>query len=258
MLLKDKIVVVTGSTKGIGKGIAMKAAQEGAKVVASGPEPELVEALKKEFSDLGYEGTAVICDVRKKSDVDNLMIKAVEKYGKIDALVASAGITDMCNFEDMDEERWDKMIGINLRGVYLADRAVLPYLKKNGQGKIVNIGSDCSLEGWEFLSSYSAAKFGVRGLTQSLAKEFGKYNITVNVVCPGIIATDMWKTTDALLGKLKGLKPGEAWDQQVSKIPLGRGGTPEDVGKGVVMLLSEYADYITGCSLTVGGGSAVH
>jgi len=258
MLLKDKIVVVTGSTKGIGKGIALKILEEGGKVVASGLEPELIAPLEKEFLDCGYDGIAVLCDVRKKEEVDNLMIKAVEKYGKIDALVANAGITDMCKFEDMNEERWDRMISINLKGVYLADHAVLPYLKKNGGGKIVNTASDCALEGWEFLSSYSSAKFGVRGLTQSLAKELGKYKITVNCVCPGIIDTEMWETTDKLLCELKGLKPGEAWQQAIDKIPLGRGGTPEDIGKGVVMLLSEYADYITGCSLPVGGGSQVH
>lgn len=258
MLLKDKVVVITGSTKGIGKGIALKVGEEGGKVVASGFEPELITALEKEFKELGYDGIAVLCDVRKKSDVENLMKKAVEKYGRIDALVANAGITDMCNFEDMDEERWDRMISINLKGVYLADYAVLPYLKKNGGGKIVNTGSDCALEGWEYLSSYSAAKMGVRGLTQSLAKEFGKYNITVNCVCPGIIDTDIWQTTDELLCKLKGLKPGEAWEQAVEKIPLGRGGKPEDIGNGVVMLLSKYADYITGCSLPVGGGSQIH
>lgn len=258
MLLKDKVVVVTGSTKGIGKGIANWIAKEGGKVVGSGPEPDLVELFEKEFIDNGYDGIAVVCDVRNKIEVENQMKKAEEKYGKIDALVACAGITDMCKFEDMVEERWDKMININLRGVYLADYAVLPYLKKNDRGKIINIGSDCALEGWEYLSSYSAAKFGVRGLTQALAKEFGKYNINVNCICPGIIATDMWKTTDELLGKLKGLKPGEAWNQQVKRIPLGRGGIPDDIGKAAVMLLSEYADYITGCSLAVGGGSAVH
>lgn len=247
MLLKEKVVVLTGATKGIGKGMALKAAEEGAKVVASGPEPDLVAAIEKEFQDKGYEGIGVLCDVRKKEEVENLMKKAVEKYGRIDALVANAGITDMCRFEDMDEERWDRMISINLKGVYLANHAVLPYLKKNGGGKIVNTGSDCALEGWEFLSSYSAAKFGVRGLTQALAKELGKYNINVNCVCPGIIDTDMWDKTDKLLCELKGLKRGEAWKQAVENIPLGRGGKPEDVAKGVVFLLSEYADYYRVC-----------
>lgn len=258
MLLKDKVVVITGSTRGIGKGIALKAAEEGGKVVACGSGPKSVSEFEKEFKEKGIDGIVVVCDVSKKDDVNNLMEKAVEKYGKIDALVANAGITDPGKFEDIDEERWDRMISVNLKGVYLADYAVLPYLKKNGGGRIINVGSDCSLEGWGFLSSYSAAKFGVRGLTQSLAKELGKYKINVNCVCPGIIDTDMWIVSDKIFGDLQGLKQGEVWQKQVDRIPLGRGGKPEDIGKGVVMLLSDYAEYITGCTLPIGGGSAVN
>jgi len=258
MLLKDKVVVITGSGRGIGKGIALKVLEEGGKVVASDLQPELIATLEKEFLDRSYDGIAVLCDVQKKEEIDNLMVKAIEKYGKIDALVANAGIVDLCKFEDMEEDRWDRMIGVNLKGVYLSDHAVLPYLKKNGGGKIINIASDCALEGCIFLSSYSASKFGVRGLTQSIAKELGKYNITVNCICPGHIDTDMWEKTDKFLTELKGLKRGEAWKQQVEKIPIGRGGTPEDIGKGVVILLSEYADYITGSSLSVNGGSVMH
>lgn len=260
MLLENKVVVVTGSTKGIGKGIALKVAEEGGIPVISGFEAELLnDVLPGEFSKLGYQDLLYVkCDVTKADEVENLMKQAYDKYGRIDALAANAGITDMCHFEEMTPERWDRMIGINLRGVFLADRAVYPYLKKNGGGKIVNTGSDCALEGWEYLSSYSAAKFGVRGLTQSLAKELGRENITVNCVCPGIIETDIWVQTDEMLGQISGKKKGEEWDAAVAKIPLGRGGRPEDIGNGVVLLLSKYADYITGCSLAVGGGSSIH
>jgi meso-butanediol dehydrogenase/(S,S)-butanediol dehydrogenase/diacetyl reductase len=260
MLLKDKVVVVTGSTKGIGKGIAMKVAEEGGIPVFSGFEEDLIqEVLPREIKEMGFkEASFVQCDVTKEKDVENLMKTVHAKYGRIDALVANAGITDMCNFEDMTPERFDRMIRINLRGVYLADWYALPYLKENGGGKIVNTGSDCALEGWEYLSSYSAAKFGVRGLTQSLAKELGKYNINVNCICPGIIETDIWVTTDKLLGEITGKKVGDSWKDAVAKIPLGRGGLPEDIGNGVVLLLSKYADYITGVSLAVGGGSSIH
>lgn len=257
MLLKDKVVVITGSTKGIGRGIALKCAEEGAKVVVSGFEKEIVATVEEEYAALGYEAIGVELDVRSEESMANLMEKANTRFGHIDALCANAGITDMCRFEDMKPERFDRMISINLRGVYLANYMVLPYLKKNGGGKIVNTASDCAINGWEYLSSYSAAKFGVRGLTQALAKEFGRYNINVNAVAPGIIETDMWDTTDQLLGELKGQKPGEAWAAEVAKIPLGRGGKPEDLGNGVVMLLSKYADYITGALLPVGGGSAM-
>lgn len=260
MLLKDKVVVVTGSTKGIGKGIALKIAQEGGIPVVSGFEKDLIEeTLPGEFKEKGIENASfVLCDVSKEKDVENLMKVTHEKYGRIDAVVANAGITDMCNFEEMTPERFDRMIRINLRGVYLANWYALPYLKENGGGKIVNTGSDCALEGWEYLSSYSAAKFGVRGLTQSLAKELGKYNINVNCICPGIIDTEIWVKTDKLLGEITGKDVGDSWKDAVEKIPLGRGGLPEDIGNGVVLLLSQYADYMTGVSLAVGGGSSIH
>ncbi len=260
MLLKDKIIIVTGSTKGIGKGVALKIAEEGGIPVISGRAKEqLANELPKEFESQGYKDLLYIpCDVSQEEEVQNLFQTVYEKYGRIDGLCANAGITDMCNFDEMTPERFDKMISINLRGVYLADWYAVKYFKKQGYGKIVNIGSDCSLEGWEFLSSYSAAKFGVRGLTQSLAKELGKYHINVNCVCPGIIDTDIWVTTDRLLGELNNKAIGESWNEKVEAIPLRRGGKPEDIGNGVVLLLSKYADYITGASLPVGGGSAVN
>ena len=260
MLLKDKVVVVTGSTRGIGKGIALKIAEEGGIPVISGTNSGLLEKkLPQEFIKLGYDELLYIkCDVTKESDVKNLIEITFKKYGKIDGLVANAGITDACRFEEMTPERWDKMININLRGIYLADWFVYPYMRKNGGGKIVNIGSDCALEGWGYMSSYSAAKFGVRGLTQALAKELSQYKINVNCICPGIVDTDMWVEGDEQQARIFGTKKGDAWNSAVAKIPLGRCGLPEDIGNGVVMMLSKYTDYITGCGLPVGGGSAIH
>lgn len=259
MLLKDKVIVVTGSTRGIGKGIALKIAEEGGIPIICGFEKELINnVLPEEFEQLGYKDLLFVeCDVTREEDVENIMIAANDKYGRIDGLSANAGITDMCRFEEMTPSRWDKLVNINLRGVYMADWYALPYLKKS-KGKIVNTGSDCALEGWEYLSSYSAAKFGVRGLTQSLAKELGQYQINVNCVCPGIIDTDMWIKTDEMLGEINNKARGESWNEKIAEIPLGRGGLPSDLGKAVVFLFSEYSDYITGCSLPVGGGSAVN
>ncbi len=259
MLLKDKVIVVTGSTKGIGKGIATKIAEEGGTPVICGFEKDLVhDVLPNEFAEKGFEDLLIMeCDVRKEEDVKAVMEATAKKYGRIDGVSANAGITDMCPFEEMTPDRFDRMISINLRGVYMADWCALPYLKKS-QGKIVNTGSDCALEGWEYLTSYSAAKFGVRGLTQALAKELGKYNINVNCVCPGIIDTDMWIKTDEMLGEINHKEKGESWNEKIQAIPLGRGGLPSDLGNGVVFLFSQYADYITGCSLPVGGGSAVN
>ncbi len=257
MLLKDKVVVITGSTRGIGKGIAWQCAKEGAKVIICGTKQNLCESVKSEFIGAGYDCDSKKCDVSDAKQVYGLMKFAAERYGKIDAVVANAGITDVIKFEDLDEQHWDRMISINLKGVYLACHAALPYLKES-EGKIVNISSDCGVEGWALLASYSAAKFGIRGFTQSLAKELGEYNINVNTVCPGIIDTDMWKEGDKMTSEITGDAVGDAWESNVSRIPLGRAGTPEDLGKGVVILLSDYADYITGTTLMVGGGSAVN
>lgn len=258
MLLKDKVVVITGSTRGIGKGIALCCAKEGAHVVVSGTNPKLIESIVPEFKEQGYEISARICDVTKREDVENLMKFAYETYGKIDAVVANAGITDPIQFEDLTEEHWDTMLDINLKGIYLTDYAAFPYLKKNGGGRIINVSSDCGVEGWPYMPHYSAAKFGVRGMTQSLAKELGPYHINVNAICPGIIDTDIWVRGDALTVAITGEEIGSAWKSNVDRIPLGRPGYPEDIGKGVVMLLSEYADYINGTTLMIGGGSAVN
>jgi len=260
-LLKGKVVVIVGSTKGIGLGIARKCVEEGALVVASGYEKELVQEIDKELQPSG--GMCKYVNVLEKESLDELMKAAYEKYGRINFLVANAGITDVCVIDDLDEERFTNMININLKGEFLAIKAALPYLRKNDldgeiRAKIVCTGSDCSLSGWQYLTSYSAAKFGVRGMVQALARELGRERITVNCVCPGIIATDMWKKHDKLACAIEDLEPGQAWQREVDKIPLGRGGYPEDIGNGVVMLLSHYADYITGCSLPVGGGSSIH
>jgi meso-butanediol dehydrogenase/(S,S)-butanediol dehydrogenase/diacetyl reductase len=259
MLLKDKVIIVTGSTRGIGKGIATQCAKEGAKVTVCGTKANLVESIKKEFKDMGYDIDSYVCDVTDKNQIESMMKQTFEKHGRIDAVVANAGITDVVKFEDIDEDRWDRMLDTNLKSVYLTDHAALPYLKKNANGgKIVNISSDCGVEGWGNHTSYSAAKFGIRGLSQALAKELGPENITVNVVCPGIIDTDMWKEGDAMSSEITGDPLGASWQANVDRIPLGRAGTPADLGNGVVILLSDYADYITGTTLMVGGGSAVN
>ncbi len=265
MLLKDKVVVITGSTKGIGKGIALKVLEEGGIPVISGIEKDLLEeVLPKEYAAMGHKDLLFVeIDVTNFESLQNLMKVTYDKYGRIDCLCANAGITDVCILDDLDPERFTHMVDVNLKGEFLAIKAAIPYLRKNKldgeiRGKIVCTGSDCSLTGWQHLTSYSAAKFGVRGMVQALARELGPERITVNCVCPGIIETDMWKKHDKLAGAIENLKPGEAWQNEVKKIPLGRGGTPADIGNGVVMLLSHYADYITGCSLPVGGGSSIH
>lgn len=260
MLLKDKVVVVTGSTRGIGLGIAMKVAQEGGIPVVTGTNMELLEhVLPKQFSDLGYTQALFLkCDVRQESEVANVMSTAYEKYGRIDCVVANAGIYDLCPVVDMSGERWDSLVDINLRGAFLTDKYGIIYMLKNGGGKIVNISSDVGLRGCELQCSYTTSKFGIRGLTQSLAKEYARQNINVNCLCVGNVDTDMWTHVGKCLEDYNNRDSELFREETKESIPMGRFGTPEDIGNAAVMLLSDYANYITGASVPVSGGSSMN
>lgn len=260
MLLKNKVVVVTGSTRGIGLGIAMKVAQEGGIPVITGTNTELLNViLPEKFAQLGYQEAMFLkCDVRKEADVAQVMETACKKYGRIDCVVANAGIYDLCPVVDMSGERWDSLVNINLRGAFLANKYGITYMLKNGGGKIVNISSDVGLRGCELQCSYTTSKFGIRGLTQSLAKEYARQNINVNCLCVGNVDTDMWDHVGKCLEDYNN-RPSEMFREETREsIPMGRFGTPEDIGNATVILLSDYANYITGASIPVSGGSSMN
>ena len=260
MLLKDKVVVVVGSTRGIGLGVALKVAEEGGIPIVTGTNTELLEkVLPAEFEEKGFKEVMFCkCDVREESNVADVFKKVYEKYGRIDGLVSCAGIYDLCTAVDMSGERWDSLIDINLRGMFLADKYAITYMLKNGGGKIVNLSSDVGLLGCELQCSYTTSKWGIRGLTQSLAKEYARKNINVNDLIVGNIDTDMWSHVDDCLMEYFKEGPGYFREKTRESIPMGRFGTPEDVAKAAVMLLSSYADYITGASLPVSGGSSMN
>jgi 3-oxoacyl-[acyl-carrier protein] reductase len=242
-MLKDKVAVVTGASRGIGKSIALLMARNGAKIVASARNQELLDALVAEIISFGGEAIAVAADVSKTEAANNLIATAVESYGQVDILVNNAGITKDGLILRMKDEDWDSVLDINLKGAFICTRAAAKVMTKKRYGRIINISSVVGEMGNAGQANYCASKAGLIGLTKSNARELSKRNITVNAVAPGFIATDM---TDEISDKAK--------DELSAQIPLGRLGEAEDIAEAVLFLASERSKYITGQVLGVNGG----
>ena len=247
MDLTDKVAIVTGSGRGIGKAIALKLAEAGATVVVNDVgETGLVESVVEEIKAMNRQSQAVLADVSSSADVTRLMDETIASFGKVDILVNNAGIARDQLLMRMSEEDWDKVLAVNLKSVFLCTKAVLRPMIKQRWGRIVNISSVTGLVGNEGQANYTAAKAGIIGFTRTVAKEVASRGITVNAVAPGFIDTAM---TEQL---------GEEWGAEFKKrIPLGYPGTPHDVAAAVAFLASEEARYITGQVLGVDGGLAI-
>ncbi|MBW4533091.1 MAG: 3-oxoacyl-[acyl-carrier-protein] reductase [Pleurocapsa minor HA4230-MV1] len=240
--LKDKVAIVTGASRGIGKAAALALVTQGAKVVINyARSSEAAEATVKEITDAGGEALAVQADVSQSAEVDNLIKTTLDKFGRIDVLVNNAGITKDTLLLRMKPEQWQAVIDLNLTGVFLCTKAVSKTMLKQRSGRIINIASVAGQMGNPGQANYSAAKAGVIGFTKTVAKELANRGITVNAVAPGFIETDM--THD--------LKS----DDIIQFIPLGRYGKPEEVAGTIRFLASDpAAAYITGQVFNVDGG----
>lgn len=243
-MLKDKVAIITGSNRGIGKEIAKKLANLGANIVLNyRSNEEEATNVEEEIKALGVEVIKVKGDISKYEDVENLISTAKEKFGKIDILVNNAGITKDQLLIRMKEKDFDDVINVNLKGVFNCLKAISPVMIKQRSGKIVNISSVVGITGNAGQVNYAASKAGVIGMTKSLAKELGARGINVNAVAPGFIQTDM---TNSLSDKYK--------EQISNSIPLKRFGTTEDVANVVAFLVSDMASYITGQVINIDGG----
>ena len=243
-MLKDKVAIVTGGTRGIGRAIALKLADNGANIVINYRNSDKeAEELKAILEEKGVKVLTVKCDISNFEDSKNLMYKCKEVFGKIDILVNNAGITKDTLIMRMKEEDFDNVIDVNLKGTFNCAKHASAIMLKQRFGKIINMTSVVGIAGNAGQVNYAASKSGVIGLTKSLAKELGSRGITVNAVAPGFINTDM---TASLSEKVK--------EEASKNIPLKRLGDPEDVANLVGFLASDAANYITGQVINVDGG----
>ncbi|KXZ39627.1 3-oxoacyl-[acyl-carrier-protein] reductase [Alkalithermobacter thermoalcaliphilus JW-YL-7 = DSM 7308] len=242
--LNGKVALVTGGSRGIGKAIAIKLASLGANVVINYTSKE-EEALntQEEINSYGVKSLIVKCDVSKYDDVQNMIDKVIDTFGRIDILVNNAGITKDGLLMRMKEEDFDSVISVNLKGVFNCTKAVTKPMMKQRSGKIINMSSVVGVMGNVGQSNYCASKAGVIGFTKATAKELASRNINVNAIAPGFIDTDM---TRVLKEEVK--------EAMIRNIPLGRYGSTEDIANLVVFLSSSMSDYITGQVIHVDGG----
>ena len=239
-----KTVFVTGGSRGIGKEVALKFAEEGYDVIINYvSEKTDVEALKKEFEEKGAETLILKADVSKEVEVQEVIKQAIEKFGKIDVLVNNAGITRDNLLMRMSEEDFDKVLEINLKGTFIVTKAVTKYMMKKRSGSIINLSSVVGVSGNAGQCNYSASKAGIIGFTKSVAKELASRNIRANAVAPGFIETDM---TNVL--------PENVKEEIHNQIPLKRMGSAKEVAELIYFLGSEKSSYITGQVINVDGG----
>ena len=241
--LTDKVALVTGASRGLGKAIALALAQAGASVAAVARSEEALAETLDAIRAAGGTAEPYAADVASESSVDAAVEKIAARFGRIDVLVNNAGVTRDGLLMRMKSDDWDTVLNTNLKGAFHFARPVSRIMIKQRSGRIINISSVIGLMGNAGQANYAASKAGLIGLTKSLAREFASRNITCNVVCPGFIETDMTKGLgEDLRAKL------------LEKIPLGRLGQPDDVAGVVAFLASPAANYITGQILTVDGG----
>ncbi|MDP2629795.1 MAG: 3-oxoacyl-ACP reductase family protein [Candidatus Uhrbacteria bacterium] len=248
MRLENKIAIITGASRGIGRVAAILLAKEGAKVVvvyrsSQQDAVSVVEEIKKN----GSEGLAIKCDVSKAEEVDAMIQEVLAAFGRIDILVNNAGILVPKSFDEMTDEIWDRTIDTNLRGSYNCIKAVSRQMKKQKYGKIVNVSSISAIVGSLTSASYSVSKAGIDALTKTLAAEFGKFNITINSVAPGPVHTDL----------LHEIYSKELIDKLAGETPMGRIATPEDIAKVILFFSSDDSDFVNGQTLIVDGGRII-
>lgn len=240
-----KVAIVTGAAQGIGAATAKKLASEGAKVSIVDINQEQAEKTAATLDPTGDKVIGLACDVSNEKSVAEMVAKVIEKFGKVDILINNAGITRDAMAHKMSVDQWKLVLDVNLSGTFYVSQAVIPFMKEQKYGRIVNLSSS-SAYGNIGQANYAASKAGILGMTKTLAKELGRHNITVNAVLPGMTATDIIKTI-----------PSDVMEHLKKQIPLGRPAEPEEQAEAICFLASDAASYITGVELVVSGGALI-
>jgi len=246
MRFKDKIIIVTGSTRGIGRSIAEEFAQEGAMVIIFGRNAQAAAEIARSIVDKGHQAEGYGCDVTNLQNVTEIVQIIIDKYKRVDILVNNAGITKDNLLLRLSENDWDEVISINLKGTFNCSKAVLKPMLKAKAGRIINISSIIGIIGNVGQANYAASKAGIMGLTKSTALEIASRGITVNAIAPGYIETDM---TAQLNNATR--------EKMLKDIPMGKFGSAGDVAQTCLFLASDEASYITGQTIVVDGGMAI-
>jgi len=254
LLLENRVAIITGGAKGIGRAISLKFAEEGCDVVVNALHVEGAQKVAEEVEALGRKSLAIGADVSNSTEVNDMIARTVEQFGKIDILVNNAGGISQATggaIESTTDEDWNRIIGINLTGQFLCCRAVVPYMKKNKYGKIVNVSSMGAIHPPAPIVHYHSAKGGVLGLTTNLAFELRQENITVNAILPGPVRSEFFNN---MLDEMSEEEGKAFFSMLDSRVPMHRMGRPEEIAGVALFLASDMSSYVTGESICAGGG----